>query len=155
SGASDTSADAANGLWHLGGTLDGTGERLPSGAWWDRGTMSNLNGLFPADSGWILSRASAINNAGQIVGTGVFAGQGHAFLLTPSAPPPPPPPALSIDRLTVQEGNAGTTAATFTLRLSRPSTQTVTVNYATADLTAVAGRDYAQASGALTFASGE
>jgi subtilisin family serine protease len=43
----------------------------------------------------------------------------------------------------------------FAVNLSGPSSQTVTVNYATADLTATAGTDYLATSGALTFAPGE
>ena len=61
------------------------------------------------------------------------------------------PPTVSIDDLTVNEG-AGT--ATFTVRLSAASGQTITVNYATADDSAVDGEDYATKSGTLTFAPG-
>src|SRR5206468_359280 len=43
---------------------------------------------------------------------------------------------ISINDVTVAEGNAGTTSAVFTVSLSVPSSQTVTVNYATADGTA-------------------
>jgi glucose/arabinose dehydrogenase len=66
----------------------------------------------------------------------------------------PPLPTLSIDNVTVTEGNAGTTSAVFTINLSAPSSQTVTVHYATANGTAVAGTDYTAASGTLTFAAG-
>ena len=45
--------------------------------------------------------------------------------------------------------------ATFTITLSQATTQTVTVHYATADGTAVAGKDYTAASGTLTFAPGQ
>lgn len=45
--------------------------------------MKNLNALIPADSGWALTAATAINDAGQIVGTGILDGQTRAFLLTP------------------------------------------------------------------------
>lgn len=43
----------------------------------------------------------------------------------------------------------------FTVSLSNPSAQTVTVHYQTADDTAVAGQDYTSASGTLTFNPGE
>ncbi len=62
-----------------------------------------------------------------------------------------PPPALSIDDRTLAE-NGGT--MTFTVSLSAPSGRTVTVDYATANGTAVSPADYAQASGTLTFAPG-
>jgi hypothetical protein len=61
------------------------------------------------------------------------------------------PPALSIDNTAVNEGDSGTANATFTVMLSSPSSQTVTVNYATANGTATAGSDYQAASGMLTF----
>jgi pectate lyase len=61
---------------------------------------------------------------------------------------------LSVDDVTVAEGDAGTTAAAFTVRLSAPSASAVTVGYATANQTATAGSDYQAASGALTFAPG-
>ena len=43
----------------------------------------------------------------------------------------------------------------FNVRLDAPGVKTVTVDYATVDGTAVAGRDYTAASGTLTFAPGE
>ena len=60
-------------------------------------------------------------------------------------------PLLNIADDTVEEGEE----AQFLVTLSRTSTETVTVNYATADGTAAAGDDYAAASGALRFAPGE
>ncbi|AWM36357.1 Extracellular serine protease precursor [Gemmata obscuriglobus] len=65
------------------------------------------------------------------------------------------PPVASIDSVTTAEGNEGTHVVTFTVTLSEPSSQTVTIDYATADGTAVAGSDYVAASGTLTFAPGE
>src|SRR5206468_4295457 len=54
-----------------------------------------------------------------------------------------PIPTLSINGATVSEGPVGTTTlATFTISLSAASTQTITVDYATADGTATAGSDY-------------
>ena len=62
---------------------------------------------------------------------------------------------LSINNLSVTEGNAGTTNAVFTVTLSAASTQTVTVNFATANGTATAGSDYVATSGTLTFNPGD
>src|SRR4029453_4912906 len=42
-------------------------------------------------------------------------------------------PAISINDVSITEGNAGTTSANFTVTLSASSTDTVTVQYATAD----------------------
>ena len=44
--------------------------------------MFDLNNLIPANSGWLLQFANAINDQGQIVGQGTFNGQSEAFLLT-------------------------------------------------------------------------
>lgn len=71
-----------------------------------------------------------------------------------------PPPELSVDSISVIEGDAGTTDAVFSVRLSGPSGFEVTVDYATADLSpgptsATAGLDYRAASGTLRFRPGE
>src|SRR5205085_11056942 len=59
-------------------------------------------------------------------------------------------PSLSIDNVTVTEGNAGTTTATFTVKLLPASGQAVSVNYATAAGTATtADNDYTSKSGTL------
>ncbi len=65
------------------------------------------------------------------------------------------PPTLSVADVAVKEGNAGTTTALFTLKLSAASGLPATVNYATADGTAIAGIDYQAASGSVTFAPGQ
>jgi probable HAF family extracellular repeat protein len=49
----------------------------------DPGEMIDLNTLLPSNAGWSLTEAQDINDAGQIVGTGIINGQTHAFLLTP------------------------------------------------------------------------
>jgi probable HAF family extracellular repeat protein len=53
---------------------------------WQDGVMRDLNGLIAPDSGWVLTGAAAINDAGQIVGAGLHEGRRRAFLLTPTAP---------------------------------------------------------------------
>jgi probable HAF family extracellular repeat protein len=49
----------------------------------DAAGMHDLNGLIPANSGWILSNARSINDRGQIVGLGIHGDQFRAFLLDP------------------------------------------------------------------------
>ncbi len=61
---------------------------------------------------------------------------------------------LSINDVTVAEGNTGTTNLSFTVTLSQAILQNVTVNYATQDGTALQPADYTAASGALTFTPG-
>ena len=66
-----------------------------------------------------------------------------------------PLPALTINDVSVAEGDSGTVAATFTVSLSPLSGRSVTVNYATVNNTAVAPGDYAATSGTLTFTPGQ
>ncbi|MFL6209445.1 MAG: Calx-beta domain-containing protein [Pyrinomonadaceae bacterium] len=67
-----------------------------------------------------------------------------------------PLPRLSINDVTLAEGNAGQTAFTFNVTLSSASDQTVTVDYATADNTASAPSDYtAIPTTTLTFDPGQ
>jgi hypothetical protein len=60
-------------------------------------------------------------------------------------------PTISIDNVTVQEGDTGTIDAIFTVSLSETYTDTVTVDYATEDDTATAPDDYVSGSGTVTF----
>ena len=66
-------------------------------------------------------------------------------------------PAISISSsVRTEEGAAGTSVnAQFDVQLSNPSSQTVTVSFSTANLTATAGSDYVATSGTLTFNPGE
>jgi len=61
---------------------------------------------------------------------------------------------LSINDVSIVEGNAGTSLLTFTVTRSNDTTA-FSVNYGTADGSATAGSDYAAASGTLTFAAGD
>jgi hypothetical protein len=64
-------------------------------------------------------------------------------------------PVLSIDSPSISEGNSGTKNLTFTVTLSPASTESVTVEYATADGTATQPSDYIATSDTLSFAPGE
>jgi probable HAF family extracellular repeat protein len=98
-----------------------------------------------------LDNATAINDAGQIVGN-----RGdRAYLLTPCTPAPPDT-LVSITDTTVVEGNAGATDAVFTVSLSAAVDREVTVDYNTGDDGwAIAGDDYVATSGTLRFAAGQ
>ncbi len=65
--------------------------------------------------------------------------------------------AIRINDVSIVEGNSGTKTLSFTATLSQASTQTITVNYATANGStnpATAGSDYVAKTGTLTFAPG-
>jgi endo-1,4-beta-D-glucanase Y len=64
-------------------------------------------------------------------------------------------PALSIANASVVEGSSGTANMAFTVTLSKASTTSVSVGYATSSGTATAGSDYSAGSGTITFAPGE
>src|SRR5207302_939807 len=64
--------------------------------------------------------------------------------------------AISVNDVSQAEGNTGQTDFTFTVSLTNPSAQAITVDYATQDGSATtADSDYAQNTGTLTFAAGE
>lgn len=65
------------------------------------------------------------------------------------------PPVITITDASVTEGDGGIRTITFTVALSRASSQPVSVRYETADGAAKAGEDYEAASGTLIFAPGE
>jgi hypothetical protein len=72
----------------------------------------------------------------------------------------PPIPAITIDDVSVAEGDSGTKTVDFTVSLSINPTQPVTVDYATASAApasgvATPGTDYQPTSGTLTFNPGE
>jgi hypothetical protein len=100
--------------------------------------------LNEADETFVVNLSSPVNAT-------VARAQGVGTILNDDALP-----KLSINDVSIAEGNSGTAPAVFTVTLAPASGQTVTVNYATADGTAkVSGNDYLPRSGALTFAPGE
>lgn len=64
-------------------------------------------------------------------------------------------PSVSVADTSVNEGNSGTTNASFTVTLSKASTKPVTVSYTTGNGSATAGQDYTASSGTITFAAGQ
>jgi|GEM_PF-3961754 len=63
--------------------------------------------------------------------------------------------ALSVSDVTVSEGSGSDPVATFAVSLSPPSSLGVTVSWATADGSALAGSDYITANGYLSFGPGD
>jgi uncharacterized protein YhjY with autotransporter beta-barrel domain len=89
-------------------------------------------------------------NVTNVSGASVVDPQGRATIQNDDALP-----TLSIDDVTLVEGNSGFTRAVFTVTLNAASAQNVTVIYASSNGTATAGIDYGSVSGTLTFAPGE
>ena len=63
------------------------------------------------------------------------------------------PPGITITDASITEGNAGTSIMTFNLIYGGAPTAGVTVNYATADVTATAGSDYVATSGTASLSA--
>lgn len=74
---------------------------------WVNGQMTDLNDD-PAviDSGWILTAATAINDYGDIVGTGLLDGQVHGFLLTTEQTQPVGEPPVAMINADTTAGKA-------------------------------------------------
>ena len=63
-------------------------------------------------------------------------------------------PTISINDVSVTEGNSGLKAATFTLTLSGPSVETIAIRAATAPGTATAATDYNSINSVIIFQAG-
>ncbi|HYH66736.1 MAG TPA: FG-GAP-like repeat-containing protein, partial [Urbifossiella sp.] len=167
----EPTAYSTNAVEHTGvAVADFNGDGLLDAVTSDRyeGTVSELLGN--GDGALTYAGAYAVGLSPSAIAVGDFNGDGRPDVATANAgtnsvsvllndgtwtPPPPPPPALRISDRTLTEGNTGTASATFTVTLSAPSTQPVTVAYTTGNGSATAGSDYRAASGTLTFAPGE
>ena len=77
---SNSAAYAINGA----GTIVGVANY--HAAIWTSGTLTDLNTLIPAGSGWELQVASSISPGGRIAGWGTHNGMYRAFILTPPCP---------------------------------------------------------------------
>jgi len=77
-GAATSSATGLNGSGQVVGVSGGAAFLYANGI------LIDLNLLIDPFSGWTLQEAAAINDSGQIAGTGLYQGQRHAFLLDPA-----------------------------------------------------------------------
>ena len=121
-----------------------------------RGNNGNDSLLGGAGNDTLHGQAGNDNLSGQsgndtLIGGGgadnLNGGDGNDFLLSSQ------PEVSVVAALTIPaEGNSGTTSAVFTVTLSSVSTDSITVDFATQDGTAIAGSDYQATSGTLTFA---
>lgn len=113
----------------------------------NRYTVRNLsyNGTLAADG----TVSFGFNGSGDSLEPTGYSLNGESIGTSPSIP------TLSVDDVTVTEGDTGTVAAEFVVNLSEASDQEVTVEYGTDNDTATAGSDYTAQSGTITFAAGE
>ncbi len=99
--------------------------------------------------------------AGEINGDGlhdlavVYPWSESVSVLLNTTPVEPSMPKVSISNTRITEGNKGTKTAKFTVSLDGVSTQRVELDYATANDTARAGKDYKTTKGTLIFNPGE
>ncbi|HEX8774401.1 MAG TPA: Calx-beta domain-containing protein [Pyrinomonadaceae bacterium] len=117
-------------------------------------TTQTINVAVTGDTAPEANETFAVNLS-QPTNATISDGQGLGTITNDDQPPANTQPSLSINDVTVQEGSSGTTNAIFTVTLSAVSSQTVSVNFTTADIDATAGVDYQSRSGTLTFAPGE
>lgn len=133
----------------------------------------------------IASQGSCIHHGGVVLcGLGTLAGLASASVTVVSLPAAPGPitnkvfvgraepdgydgnntavsittvhsPALSLSHTWLLEGDSGVTNAEFEVRLAPPTVLTVSVAYATIDLTTQAGSDYVPTNGLLVFQPGQ
>ena len=68
------------------GTVVGTSSDSlanPKAVIWTNGQVQDLNTLIPSGSGWVLQRATGINDTGAIIGTGTLNGTPASFYIAP------------------------------------------------------------------------
>jgi hypothetical protein len=117
------------------------------GRWFSTSLLGDFNG----DG---LSDLAASENGFYYSSSGPYSYHSVSVLLN-TTPATIAPPKISTTNAKTVEGNTGTNTANFTVSLSAPASQTVTVNYTTANGSAKAGQDYQTTKGTLTFSPGE
>ena len=127
--------------WKVASTGDYNGDGKADVFW--RNTSNGLNAIWRSANSATAQAVTGVTNQAWIVVP--YEGQALAAAIA----------TLTIADVSLAEGNAGTTPATFTVRLSQPSASPVTYNIATANGSATAGTDYvANSLGAQTIAAG-
>ena len=109
-------------------------------------TQKNITVKVNGDTSFEGNETLAITLSNPTGGATIVDGTGIGTILNDDSAP-----AVSIGDLTVNENGT----ATVTVSLSSASTQNVTVNYATANGTAIAGSDYTSSNGTVSFNAGE
>src|SRR6185369_12888969 len=137
---------AANGTAIVGEDFDGNqGVLTLGGATMSKTITVSIIGdtTFEPDETFFLNLTN-VNNAT------VADGQGKGTIVNND-----PIPAMTISDAFASESSNGDSLMNVTVTLTNPSTQTVTVNYGTADGSATAGSDYVSATGTVTFNPGQ
>ena len=114
--------------------------------------LSVFNGLNPNGAWALYAYDDSTRDSGSI------ANGWRLTLVTQSGPfccSNPSLPSLTIADTAVVEGNSGRTDAVFPLQLSHPSSQPVTVTFATAGGSALSGLDFAPTNGTAQFSAGQ
>jgi hypothetical protein len=119
------------------------------------GTFSPPVNSAAGSSPWGVAAGDFDGDGWSDAATANSAGGDASVLINDHAWPPADAPSVSINDVTVTEGNTGSLSATFTLTLSAAYGQPVTVHFATADGSATAGSDYTAASGDVTIPAGQ
>lgn len=132
-------------------SINNAGQVVGANYLWQNGGHANLNDSLDPSQGWTISTTADINDFGQMVGNGTHNGVSPSYFLLPAGLPP----SITIGNVSVIEGDTGSVNAVFTVSLSAPLDQVMTVDFATVDGTAKAGKDYVATSGTLTFNPGE
>ncbi|HEY5723339.1 MAG TPA: Calx-beta domain-containing protein [Allosphingosinicella sp.] len=91
-------------------------------------------------------------NVTNVANATVGDGQGSGTIVNNDQPPTP---VASVGDAAITEGDSGVSYVSFTVSLSFAPTGPVTIDYSTADGTALAGSDYVASSGQISFAAGE
>ena len=171
-------ADEADGRWDTGDTVQVTlrfaepvvVEGAPSvalslGGVERRATYARGSGSEALAFGYTLTGEDGAHGSVQVMKDGLSVGDGGALLsagggldaqlahpsVARTLEPPAVLPTLSVADAQAPEG----TVLVFPVNMSAASAEPVTVDYASADGTAVAGADYPAVAGTLTFAPGE
>ncbi len=117
----------------------------------DLGTLTNGDAAHIALT-LLASQAGLLTNSAVVTRAepDFYLGNNSARLVTTIFPPP----SMYVSNATVVEGDTGVTNAVFQVALYPPAAQTSSVSYATFDLSAVGGLDYAATNGLLVFPPG-
>lgn len=139
----DLTATAGSDYTTAFGTLN-----FPAGGTLTRTVNVGINGdlVIESNETFALNLTNLISTAGTATITDA---QGVGTILNDDGLPP----SITINDVSIVEGNAGTSIATFTVTRTGGS-DAFAVDFATADGTATAGSDYVAASGTLAFGVG-